>query len=285
MERCTLNDAKVELSENCYIIPSARHTTKEADVVLREKEKGEYTLREILYGFEKKAGKRTTQVPSQLEATEPSPDIILIDTPPDESMMVHNAVIASDYVLIPCVPSQLDLEGVNETIDFLRECIVEYDLDLEYAFVQTRVLPEREHYSRFIRRTLKNSGDLFGPIHENFVLRDFVPSSGLTVNYFLQDRVEKLKELEETKAGIERDIETIEKAMSEEAGIGLDEDYEEFETYLKNAESSLKLHLDRIAKLEGAIQDAKDAERDFKGLTESVIKWWAELRGDSDTEV
>ncbi|WP_198157714.1 ParA family protein [Methylobacterium nodulans] len=47
-------------------------------------------------------------------------DLMLIDTPPSASIEAHEAIIAADYVLIPCRPGYYDLKAVTTTTNSSR---------------------------------------------------------------------------------------------------------------------------------------------------------------------
>ncbi len=49
-------------------------------------------------------------------------DIILIDGPPRVYEVAKSAVMASDAVLIPVLPSQFDVWAAEESVKLLQEC-------------------------------------------------------------------------------------------------------------------------------------------------------------------
>ncbi|HJT79508.1 MAG TPA: ParA family partition ATPase, partial [Gemmataceae bacterium] len=64
-------------------------------------------------------------------------DVILIDGPPRVYEVAMSAVMASDAVLIPVLPSQFDVWAAEETVKLLEECAV-YRQQLKAAFVINR---------------------------------------------------------------------------------------------------------------------------------------------------
>lgn len=64
-------------------------------------------------------------------------DAILIDGPPRVYDVAKSAVMASDAVLIPVLPSQFDVWAAEETVKLLQECAT-YKPALKSAFVINR---------------------------------------------------------------------------------------------------------------------------------------------------
>ena len=64
-------------------------------------------------------------------------DLILIDGPPRVYDVAKSAVMASDAVLIPVLPSQFDVWAAEETVKLLEECAA-YKPALKSAFVINR---------------------------------------------------------------------------------------------------------------------------------------------------
>lgn len=64
-------------------------------------------------------------------------DLILIDGPPRIYDVARSAVMASDAVLIPVLPSQFDIWAAEETVKLLEECAA-YKPALKSAFVINR---------------------------------------------------------------------------------------------------------------------------------------------------
>jgi chromosome partitioning protein len=64
-------------------------------------------------------------------------DLILIDGPPRVYDVAKSAVMASDAVLIPVLPSQFDVWAAEESVKLLEECAV-YKKHLKAAFVINR---------------------------------------------------------------------------------------------------------------------------------------------------
>jgi len=64
-------------------------------------------------------------------------DAILIDGPPRVYEVARSAVMASDIVLVPVLPSQFDVWAAEETVKLLEECAA-YNKRLKAAFVLNR---------------------------------------------------------------------------------------------------------------------------------------------------
>jgi chromosome partitioning protein len=64
-------------------------------------------------------------------------DVVLIDGPPRIYEVARSAVMASDTVLIPVLPSQFDVWAAEETVKLLEECAT-YKKELKAAFVINR---------------------------------------------------------------------------------------------------------------------------------------------------
>ncbi len=64
-------------------------------------------------------------------------DVVLIDGPPRVYDVAKSAVMASDAVLIPVLPSQFDVWAAEETVKLLQECAT-YKTHLKAAFVINR---------------------------------------------------------------------------------------------------------------------------------------------------
>jgi len=64
-------------------------------------------------------------------------DVILIDGPPRVYDVAKSAVMASDAILIPVLPSQFDVWAAEETVKLLEAC-ASYKKELKAAFVINR---------------------------------------------------------------------------------------------------------------------------------------------------
>ena len=65
-------------------------------------------------------------------------DAVVIDGPPRIYDVARSAVMASDAVLIPVLPSQFDVWAAEETVKLLEECAVYKRATLKAAFVINR---------------------------------------------------------------------------------------------------------------------------------------------------
>lgn len=124
-------------------------------------------------------------------------DFILFDCPPNLGNLTLNALVASDYCLVPCEMSMLAFEGVNDLIETLET--VRQRLNKKLALLgvlMTRVDSRNSAMNRVVQENLKNyfRGKIFKTeIQINTALNkaqlegrpifDFSPSSTGALNY------------------------------------------------------------------------------------------------------
>lgn len=138
-------------------------------------------------------------------------DIILFDCPPNLGNLTLNALVASDYCLVPCEMSVLAFEGVNDLIETLETVNERLNKRLKLlGVVMTRVDIRNLSMNRVIEENLKNyfkGKVLKTQIYINTALNkaqlegkpifDFAPSSSGSHNYHqLADEVlKKIKKI------------------------------------------------------------------------------------------
>lgn len=124
-------------------------------------------------------------------------DFILFDCPPNLGNLTLNALVASDYCLVPCEMSVLAFEGVNDLIETLETVNERLNKKLKLLGVlMTRVDVRNHAMNRVIEENLRNyfKGKILNSqIHINTALNkaqlegkaifDFAPSSSGSVNY------------------------------------------------------------------------------------------------------
>ncbi len=101
-------------------------------------------------------------------------DIILMDCPPNLGNLTLNALVASDYCLVPCEMSVLAFEGVNDLIETLETVNERLNKKLKLlGVVMTRVDIRNQAMNRVIEDNLSNyfKGRIFKTkIHVNTAL-------------------------------------------------------------------------------------------------------------------
>lgn len=70
---------------------------------------------------------------NELSEDETDMDIVLIDCPPNFNIVTKNAIVASDYILIPAKPDYLSTLGIEYSKRSIERLISEYN---EYLTVQ-----------------------------------------------------------------------------------------------------------------------------------------------------
>lgn len=68
-------------------------------------------------------------------------DIILIDCPPNFNIVTKNAIVASDYILIPAKPDYLSTMGIDYLKNSLDKLVKEYN---EYVSIEDSDLDDYE---------------------------------------------------------------------------------------------------------------------------------------------
>jgi len=138
-------------------------------------------------------------------------DVVLFDCPPNLGNLTLNALVASDFCLVPCEMSVLAFEGVNDLIETLETVNERLNKKLKLlGVVMTRVDVRNISMNRVIEENLNNyfKGKIFKTqIHVNTALNkaqlegrpifDFAPSSSGSENYqaLADELLKKLKKV------------------------------------------------------------------------------------------
>lgn len=59
-------------------------------------------------------------------------DFVFIDTPPSDNILVHNAIVAADSLLIPCEPTNNSLDGLYMFCDSVKQAERRYSTSIAY---------------------------------------------------------------------------------------------------------------------------------------------------------
>lgn len=62
-----------------------------------------------------------------LKETERAYDLIIIDCPPNLGVVTKNAIVASDYYVVPAKPDYLSTLGINELVKHINELKEDYN--------------------------------------------------------------------------------------------------------------------------------------------------------------
>jgi len=108
----TVNDAKVEVSENLHLVPS------HLNLSMRELD--------ILNGYN-----RERRLQRALNPLLPDYDYVIIDTPPSMGIFLVNALTASDYVIVPLELSYFGIIGMQLMFNLMRMIREETNEDLK----------------------------------------------------------------------------------------------------------------------------------------------------------
>ena len=86
-------------------------------------------------------------------------DFVVIDTPPTLGLITVNALVASDYLLLPLPPSYYALEGADDLLDTLEQIRRRPNPDLSLLGVAITLVDQRTRISRdAIRRIRRHFG-------------------------------------------------------------------------------------------------------------------------------
>lgn len=95
----------------------------------------------------------------RLEAASSQYDFIIIDTPPTLGLITVNALVASDYVLIPIQSSYFALEGTDDLLETVEKVRLRPNPDLKVLGVVITLHDKRTTLARDILEQIK---DVFG---------------------------------------------------------------------------------------------------------------------------
>lgn len=99
---------------------------------------------------------RETRLVKALGNLEEQYDFVIIDCPPSLGIITTNALVASDYVLVPVKIDKFALDGFSYLIDTIDEIKEEFNPDLELmgAFI---TMDKRTAINRDVKEELKNA--------------------------------------------------------------------------------------------------------------------------------
>ena len=87
-------------------------------------------------------------------------DFVVMDTPPTLGLITVNALVASDYLLLPLPPSYYALEGADDLLDTLEQIRRRPNPDLSLLGVLITIVDRRTRIARdAIRRIRRHFGD------------------------------------------------------------------------------------------------------------------------------
>lgn len=162
-----VNDVVVKLSDNLDFIPANLDLSRHEVLIINK------TSRELLL---RKAIKKLTK----------QYDFILIDCPPNAGILSINALMASNYILIPVSTDPLALHGVSALLDILDVIRDDLEHPIEILGVLATKFDSRTNISNEIFNSLKEhfEGKVFKTIIPTNVKITEAPSFGQSiVNY------------------------------------------------------------------------------------------------------
>ncbi len=113
-------------------------------------------VRESLYNTFKRERRLIKAMESVLQ--EEPYDLVFIDCPPSLGPLVENALIATDYCLIPCEPSSRSIDGLADFVDRIHE-IREGELDNRWHIILSRVKKAAKVTNEIIEEKLSGYRD------------------------------------------------------------------------------------------------------------------------------
>ena len=86
----------------------------------------------------------------------PDIDLIIIDAGGRDSTVFRSAVMASEILIIPCIPSQVDFWAAGDVVEVLKEARVYKDIDA--YFLLSQVMPNT-NLSKEAKEAIKDFGE------------------------------------------------------------------------------------------------------------------------------
>jgi len=136
---------------------------------------------------------RAKLLKNALSRTSADQDFILLDCPPASGILIANAIIAADEVLIPVTGDYLGLNGLAHLLKTLKHFDKMREKPLKQFILLSRLNPRRRLAREVIGKLSKHfSGNLLAsPIHEAAVLAE-CPGAGRTIfEYRMKSRSAK----------------------------------------------------------------------------------------------
>lgn len=75
-------------------------------------------------------------------------EYVFLDCPPSLTMLTTNALVASNYVLIPVYPTVLSLKGMKNLIDYINKVKVKLNPDLKILGIVITMFDKRTYHAR-----------------------------------------------------------------------------------------------------------------------------------------
>lgn len=146
------------------LIPSTYHLMRLEELIRRKRDQD--LLRR---SYQEDA--ELTYLSARLSRFKPEPDYVIIDTPPNLYHVTSNAVYASDYLLIPCIPDTLSIFGLKVLV-FQAAHIVRslQEPPSLLGVVVTKRKPVREHNLGI--ESIKATVDFFRDKHSGPLVND-----------------------------------------------------------------------------------------------------------------
>jgi cellulose biosynthesis protein BcsQ len=85
---------------------------------------------DIIFNELKRSKQRLSRV---LEPLKKSYDLVILDCPPTINILAENIFYASDYLLVPVIPTTLSVRTYQQLLSFLKKN--DFDLGMVYAFI------------------------------------------------------------------------------------------------------------------------------------------------------
>lgn len=152
--------------KNLFICPSNIDLAA-AELDLANEEKREYVLKNIIKDINKEY------------------DYIIIDCPPSLGLLTINALVASNYIIVPIQTEYYALEGVSQLIETYERIKNSFNKNLEILGVLLTMYDSRTQLSKQVAEEVKNHfNNCFETIIPRNVRLGEAPSFGLTIKEF-----------------------------------------------------------------------------------------------------
>lgn len=124
-----------------------------------------------------------------LARSEQAPDLVILDCPPSLGTLSLNALVASDFVVIPLQAEFFALQGMAQLLDVLERVKQRLNPSIELAGVLVGLFSQQRNLSREVVQELTHHfGDLVFPIQVRVNVRlAEAPSHGQTIFEYAPD--------------------------------------------------------------------------------------------------
>ncbi len=125
----------------------------------------------------------------KLARSEQAPDLVILDCPPSLGTLSLNALVASDFVVIPLQAEFFALQGMAQLLDVLERVKQRLNPSIELAGVLVGLFSQQRNLSREVVQELTHHfGDLVFPIQVRVNVRlAEAPSHGQTIFEYAPD--------------------------------------------------------------------------------------------------